>query len=156
MGLFTTPSVFPLYPVTPVGGGGRATTMMISDLLSSCFCMKARTFRFNFSDFCCCWCGPFLKPLLNLLQYCFCLFYVLCFWPWGMWDLSDPTRDGTGTPCFGRQSPNHWTSREVFPQIRFQWIWKLVVVVGLSLLKPFHKFISTTYFLVLNTFSFNI
>ena len=41
------------------------------------------------------------------------LFYVFVFWPWGMWDLSSPTRDWTHTPCIGRQSLNHWTAREV-------------------------------------------
>ena len=41
------------------------------------------------------------------------LFYVLVFWPRGMWDLSSPTRDRTRTPCIGRQSLNHWTAREV-------------------------------------------
>ena len=41
------------------------------------------------------------------------LFYVLIFWPRGMWDLSSPTRDRTPTPCTGRQSLNHWTAREV-------------------------------------------
>ena len=40
------------------------------------------------------------------------LFHVLSFWPWGMWDLSSPTRDQTPTPCIGRWSPNHWTTRE--------------------------------------------
>ena len=35
------------------------------------------------------------------------LFYVLVFWPRGMWDLSSPTRDGTCTLCIGRQSLNH-------------------------------------------------
>ena len=45
----------------------------------------------------------FLKSLLNLLQYCF----------WGMWDLTSLTRDQTCTPCIGRQSVNHWTTREV-------------------------------------------
>ena len=35
--------------------------------------------------------GPFLKSLLNLLQYY--LFYILLFWPQGMWDLGSPTRD---------------------------------------------------------------
>ena len=35
--------------------------------------------------------GRFSKSLLNLLQYC--LFYVLVFWPRGMWDHSSPTRD---------------------------------------------------------------
>ena len=41
------------------------------------------------------------------------LFYVLVFWPWGMWDLSSPTRDQTCIPCIGRQSLNLWTAREV-------------------------------------------
>ena len=39
------------------------------------------------------------------------LFYVLVFWPWGMWDLSAQTR--TRTACIGRCSLNHWTAREV-------------------------------------------
>ena len=56
-------------------------------------------------------CGSFLKSLLNLLQYCFCL--VLDFWSQGMRDLSFLTRDRTCTPCIGRQSLNHWTTREV-------------------------------------------
>ena len=58
------------------------------------------------------WCGPFLKSLLNLLQYCFC-FMLWFFGHWGMWDLSSPTRDWTHTPCIGRQTLNHWTAREV-------------------------------------------
>ena len=42
------------------------------------------------------------------------LFYVLNFFvPRGMWDLSSSTRDQTHAPCFGRQSRNHWTAREV-------------------------------------------
>ena len=41
------------------------------------------------------------------------LFYVLVFWPPGMWDLSSPTRDRTRTPCTGRGSLNHWAAREV-------------------------------------------
>ena len=56
-------------------------------------------------------CGPFLQSLLNLLQYC--LFYVLAFWPQGIWDLSSLTRDWTCTPCTGRRRFNHWTTREV-------------------------------------------
>ena len=58
------------------------------------------------------WCGPFLKSLLNLLQYCFC-FMFWCFWPWGMWDLSSPTRDRTRAPCIGRRSFNRLTAKEV-------------------------------------------
>ena len=30
------------------------------------------------------------------------LFYVLVFWPQGIWAPSSPTRDGIHTPCFGR------------------------------------------------------
>ena len=41
------------------------------------------------------------------------LFYVLVFWLGGMWDLSSPTRDQTRTPCIGRRSLNHWTTKEV-------------------------------------------
>ena len=35
------------------------------------------------------------------------------FWLPYMQDLSSPTRDQTHTPCFGSQSLNHWTSREI-------------------------------------------
>ena len=31
----------------------------------------------------------------------------------GMWDLSSLTRDWTCVPCIGRQTLNHWTTREV-------------------------------------------
>ena len=45
------------------------------------------------------------------------LFYALFFWPWGMWDPSSPTRDWTCTPCIGRWSLNHGTTREVLKKI---------------------------------------
>ena len=32
--------------------------------------------------------------------------------PYGMWDLSSLTRDGTRAPCIGRQILNHWATRE--------------------------------------------
>ena len=32
--------------------------------------------------------------------------------PYGMWDLSSLTRDGTCVPCIGRQILNHWATRE--------------------------------------------
>ena len=43
------------------------------------------------------------------------LFYVLFFWLRGMWDFISPTRDGTHTPCIGRQksSPLDQTARGV-------------------------------------------
>ena len=59
------------------------------------------------------WCGPFVKSLLNLLQYCFLFFMVLVFWLWGMQELGSPTRNATFTPCVGRRTLNHWTTREV-------------------------------------------
>ena len=81
-----------LEPVSPALAGRFSTTFL-------------KTFFF--------WCGPFLKSLLNLLQYCFCFMFCGFFWPRGMWDLSSPTRDRTLTYCIGRRSPNHWTTREV-------------------------------------------
>ena len=49
------------------------------------------------------------------IEFCtvLCLFYVLVFWPWGVGDLSYPSRDRTFTPCAGRESFNHWTTREI-------------------------------------------
>ena len=43
----------------------------------------------------------------------FLLFYVLDFWPLGMWDLSSPSRNQTHTLGIGRWSLNHWTARKV-------------------------------------------
>ena len=40
------------------------------------------------------------KQLVKYNHYFY--FYVLVFWPRGMWDLSSPTRDRTCTPCIGR------------------------------------------------------
>ena len=48
------------------------------------------------------------------------LFYVSFFWPWGMWDLSFLIRDWICTPCMGRWSLHHWTTREV-PSLLSLW-----------------------------------
>ena len=48
-----------------------------------------------------------------MLQYCSCLIFFGGFWTWSMWNLSSLTRDWAYTPCIGRRSSNHWTSREV-------------------------------------------
>ena len=58
-------------------------------------------------------CGWFLNSLWNLLQYSCCVIFWEFFWPWGMWDLSYPTRDKTHTPHIGRLSLSHWTTKEV-------------------------------------------
>ena len=57
-------------------------------------------------------CGPFLKSLLNLLQYC--LFLFMSWFLRGMWDLSSPTRDRTLTPGTGKCSKTHWTGRSPY------------------------------------------
>ena len=41
------------------------------------------------------------------------LFYVLVFWLQDMWDFNSLTRDQTCTPCVGKRSLNHWTTRDV-------------------------------------------
>ena len=63
-----------------------------------------------------CTCGfssRFFKSLYWICYNIASVFYVLVFWPRDMWDLSSPTRDQTHTPCIGRQSLHHWTTREV-------------------------------------------
>ena len=57
------------------------------------------------------------------------LFHVLVFWPRGMWDLSSPTTDQTCTLCIGRQSLNHWTTREVPKFINFKPKLKLMLLL---------------------------
>ena len=39
------------------------------------------------------------------------MFWFFCLR--GMWDLNSPTRNQTGNPHTRKQSPNHWTAREV-------------------------------------------
>ena len=54
-------------------------------------------------------CKVFIEFVTTLLPF----FDILVFQPQGIWDLSSQTRDQTCTPCVGRQSFNHWTTREV-------------------------------------------
>ena len=56
------------------------------------------------------------KNMNHVYWICWNMASVSCFgflWPWGMWDLSSPTRDQTHNPCIGRQSLNHWNARKV-------------------------------------------
>ena len=67
------------------------------------------------------WCGPFLKSLLNLLQYYFCFMFlwnsghkacgILVPGPW-----IKPER-----LCIKRWHLNHWTTRETLALNNFQW-----------------------------------
>ena len=41
------------------------------------------------------------------------LFYVSVVWPQSLWDVSPATKDWIQASCVGKQSPNHWTAREV-------------------------------------------
>ena len=48
-----------------------------------------------------------------LLLYVHMYIHICFFCLRGMWDLSSLTRDQTCTSYIGRQSVNHWTTREV-------------------------------------------
>ena len=41
------------------------------------------------------------------------LFYVLSFWPQGMWDLGSPVKVWAHITCPGRPSLSHWTARGI-------------------------------------------
>ena len=59
------------------------------------------------------WCGPFLKSLLNLLQYYFCYIYIyigVFFGCEAYGNRSFENKDQIHTCCIGRWSLNHWTS----------------------------------------------
>ena len=65
-------------------------------------------------------CQPFFKSFyLNLLQYWSC-FMFWCF-GWGMQDLSSLTGDQACTPCIGKWSLNHWTTREAPKREILKW-----------------------------------
>ena len=95
---------------------------------TSCFCAFAHRLLFNFLSSFFMW--IILKVFIEFVTILF-LFSVLVSWPQGMWDLSFPTKHWTHTPCIGRQSLKHWTTREVpqrflltgkcFPQF-FAWL----------------------------------
>ena len=53
----------------------------------------------------------FFKVFYWICYHIASIFYVLVFW--GMCNLSSLTWDRTHTPCIGRQSLNHWTTRQV-------------------------------------------
>ena len=83
-------------------------------LIASVMCIFLSTstlghlfFFFKVLFVCVFWCWPFLKSLLNLLQYCF------FFCPQGMWNCSSLTRDQTCTLCIGRKSLNHLPPRKL-------------------------------------------
>ena len=59
------------------------------------------------------------KVFIEFVTILLLFFYILVFWLQGMWDLSSLMRDQTRTPCIGRQSLNHWITREVPFSLRF-------------------------------------
>ena len=58
------------------------------------------------------WCRPFFKVFIEFVPILL-LFYILVFWPWGI----PLTRDQTWSPCFGKWSLNHWTTRVVLANL---------------------------------------
>ena len=50
----------------------------------------------------------FIKSIIKQLLF-FCFFNVFIFLPWGIWDISSPTRNGIHIPYVGKWSFNHWT-----------------------------------------------
>ena len=102
-----------IIPTTP-SPSIRVTTTQANSRLLACFLLLSYLVLFSFISF---YCGENktsdLPSLLNLLQYCFYCFSVLFFWPRGLGDVSSLTRDGTCTPCVGRRSLNHWTTKAV-------------------------------------------
>ena len=69
--------------------------------------LRFLSFFFFFSLWVCVSCG--LKSLLHLLQYCFCWFRF-CFSGYEACGILVPW-PGIKSPCIGRQSLNHWTTR---------------------------------------------
>ena len=57
--------------------------------------------------------NPGTEGLLHLKVFIWSHNFFFLAAPHGMWDLSSPTKDQTHIPCIGRQSLNHWTSREI-------------------------------------------
>ena len=84
--------------------------------------------------------SPLSPPLLLFpaLQTLTNLFFLAI--PPGMWDLGDPTRDRTCTPCIKAWSLNHWTTREVpltscnwgSNKGRSWWLWEELTFPGSS------------------------
>ena len=92
--------------------------------------------------------GPFLKVFIEFVTVSF-VFYVLLFWPQGIWELSSSTKDRTHTPCVGRQSLSHWPTRgdpqkiksegrkthsAYLPILRCRWVYCSHVSSGASVL----------------------
>ena len=67
---------------------------------------------FKFFFFLMFWCKPFLKVFIEHATILL-LLYALVPWLGSMWVLSSPTRVWIHTPCFRRQSFNHWTAWQV-------------------------------------------
>ena len=53
-----------------------------------------------------------LRRQVNL-SWALCFVFESLATPGNMWDLSSLSRDGTCTPCIGRQGFNHWAAGEV-------------------------------------------
>ena len=66
--------------------------------------------------------------------------YDLVFRPWGTGDLYSLTREWVCTPCIGKRSLNHWTTRKVPPKLLIQCIFKTSNLM--NLVKSFAQLLS--------------
>ena len=55
----------------------------------------------------------FVSVLLLIYICVYIYIHIYIYWPRGIWDLGSSPRDWNCTPCIGRWSLNHWTTREV-------------------------------------------
>ena len=88
----------PISPVSPAVADGFFTTEPQGS--PTRLFLKYKVFFYIFIDF----------VTILLLYY---VWYVLVFWPQGMWNLSSLAGDGAHTPFTGRRCLNHWASGEV-------------------------------------------
>ena len=70
--------------------------------------LNSSMWLFFFFRFFVCECGPFFNTFIEFVTRLL-LFCVLAFWLRGIWHL---TWDWTFTPCIGKWSHNHWTTRK--------------------------------------------
>lgn len=67
------------------------------------------------------------------------LFYVLVFWPWGIWDLSPDTRDWSHISCIGRLSLNHCTTKGILRKLLFIYLYGSIVDLNTVLVSGIYQ-----------------
>ena len=73
------------------------------------------------------------------------LFYVFCFWPWGIRNFSSPMKDQNYTFCIGRWRLNHLTAREVNA-----FFFKRLLLLDLGLTQESRMISTSPFYYILN------